>query len=181
MKAAIIYSGKFGSTRQYAQWLGEVTGLPVFDIRKEPPEPWFYDLLILGTSVIVGKPTISGWIKKNWHQLRGRKLLLFSVSGTAPGHPDLPIWMYRHLGEGIMGNLKYLPLRGSLKLSELPWWVRLILKVAAKVTKDPDAKKRMSVGFDHTNRNSLEPIFKWYREQTRTEVKKQEREVLEYA
>ena len=31
MKAAIFFSGKFGSTKQYSQWLSEATGIPVIN------------------------------------------------------------------------------------------------------------------------------------------------------
>jgi menaquinone-dependent protoporphyrinogen IX oxidase len=165
MKAAILFTGKYGSTRQYAMWLGEATGLPVFDLRENPPEPWNYDLLILGTSIIVGKPSITRWMKKNWHMLWGRKLLLFSVSGTAPGNPDLQVWMQRHLGQEILSQVKYVPLRGRLDLDELPWLIRILLKLAARASKDPETKERMSEGFDYIDRGSLQPILEWYAEQ----------------
>ena len=179
MKAAILYSGKFGSTRQYARWLGEATGLPVFNLREDPPEPWNYDLLILGTSIIIGKPTIARWMKKHWPMLWGRKLLLFSVSGTAPGHPDLTAWMHRHLGEEIMSQVEYVPLRGRLDLEEVPWLIRGLLKLAAGASKDPDTKKRMSEGFDYMDRGSLRPILDWYKNETRPAVRKEEALVAE--
>lgn len=181
MKAAIFYSGKFGSTRRYAEWLGEATGLPVYDLRENAPEPWHYDLLILGTSVIVGKPTIARWMKKHWPMLWGRKLLLYSVSGTAPGHPDLQTWMRRHLGDEILSQLEYVPLRGRLDLEELPWLLRMMLKLAARASQDPEAKSRMSEGFDYMDRNSLKPILEWYAAQTRppaAKVRKPEEEVV---
>lgn len=172
MKAAIIYAGKYGSTSQYASWLGEATGLPVFNLRDNPPEPWNYDLLILGTSIIVGKPTIARWMKKNWSMLWGRKLLLYSVSGTAPGNPDLPTWMHRHLGKEIMSQVEYVPLRGRMDLEEMPWLIRLMLKLVAKASKDPETKKRMSEGFDYMDRESLAPILRWYEAQTRPAPRK---------
>ena len=167
MKAAIFFTGKFGSTQQYAQWLGEATGLPVFDLRENPPEPWHYDLLILGTSIIVGKPTIARWMKKHWAMLWGRNILLYSVSGTAPGHPDLQTWMQRHLGEEILSQVKYIPLRGRLDPGELPWILRTMLRLAARASRDPEVKRRMSAGFDYMDRNSLKPILAWYAAQTR--------------
>ena len=154
-------------------WLGKATGLPVFDLRKDPPEPWNYDLLILGTSIIVGKPTISRWMKKNWPMLWGRKLLLYSVSGTAPGNPDLNTWMHRHLGEQIMSGVEYVPLRGRLDLDELPWFLRILLKLGGKASKDPETKRRMSEGFDYMDRNSLEHILQWYAAQVRPVPRKE--------
>ena len=175
MKAAILYYGKFGSTRQYAEWLSEATGLPVFDLRKNAPEPWDYDLLILGTSIIVGKPAIARWMKKNWNMLWGRKILLFSVSGTAPDHPDLQTWMHTHLGEEILSGISYVPLRGRLIPEDLPWWIRTMLKMVARASNDPETKKRMSEGFDYMDRDSLEPILTWYRKQTAPVVTKKDR------
>ena len=99
--------------------------------------------------------------------LWGRKLLLYSVSGTAPGNPDLDVWMRRHLGEEILSQMKYIPLRGRLDLEEVPWILRVMLKLAAKATRDPETKKRMSDGFDYMDRDSLKPLLKWYAAQTR--------------
>ena len=179
MKAAIIYTGKFGSTRQYANWLGEAAGLPVFNLRENPPEPWNYDLLILGTSIILGKPTIAPWMKKNWPMLWGRKLLLYSVSGTAPGHPDLHTWMQRHLGKEILSQVEYVPLRGRLDLDEMPWLIRIMLKLAAKASRDPETKKRMSDGFDYMDRDSLNPILDWFEYETRPVMRREEELVAE--
>lgn len=181
MKAAILYSGNYGSTCQYAEWLGEATGLPVFDVRKDPPEPWNYDILILGSSVRVGKPTISKWVKKNWTQLNGRPLLLFSVSGTAPEDPDLLLWMKRGLGEEIFSQMEYVPLRGRMVVSELPWWSRILLKGLARAIKDPEESKRMTEGFDFMDRESLEPIVCWFENQTRPEQARKRVRVPEMA
>lgn len=38
MKGIIIYKGKYGATRQYANWLGSIFGLPVVEAGAETPE-----------------------------------------------------------------------------------------------------------------------------------------------
>ena len=47
MNAAIFYSGTYGSTAQYANWIGDATGLPVFSIDLNA-DPAAYDVLVLG-------------------------------------------------------------------------------------------------------------------------------------
>ena len=116
--------------------------------------------MILGTSIIVGKPTITNWLNKNWPFIHDRKLLLFSVSGTAPDHPDLQEWMYAHLGTVMDTGIPYIPLRGRLVLAQLPWWLRTMLRFAGKVSQDPEVRERMTQGFDYMDRNNLEPILK---------------------
>ena len=122
-------------------------------------------MLVLGTSIIVGKPTLTAWLKAHWPELQDKKLLIFSVSGTAPGHPDLDIWMQKHLGDELASGMAYIALRGRLKLSQLPWWERWMLRLVGKVSKDPDVKQRMIHGFDFMDRAKLRPILEWVSDQ----------------
>ena len=161
MKAAIFFTGKFGSTKKYAYWINERNDFPVFDLNKENPNPDDYDLLILGSSIIAMKPTIRKWLLRNWPIIKDKQILLYTVSGTEPGHPDLQLWLNQSLSKEILEHLHYVPLRGRLALNELPWIMRIFLKIASKVEKDPDIRKRMAEGFDYMEKNSIEPIFEW--------------------
>jgi len=171
MKAAIFYSGKFGSTKKYAYWINERNDFPVFDLTRENPNPDEYDLLILGSSIITMKPTIQKWLLKNWSKIKNKRVLLFTVSGTEPGHPNLQQWLNDCLTKEMLELLHYVPLRGRLVLDELSWVMRIFMKIASKVEKDPDTKKRMAEGFDYMEKISIEPIFEW--------IAKQESEVPE--
>ncbi|MBT8315013.1 MAG: hypothetical protein KJP26_11190, partial [Maribacter sp.] len=75
--------------------------------------------------------------------------------------PNLQQWLSKSLSKEILEHLHYVPLRGRLVLNELHWIMRVFMKIASKVEKDPDTKKRMAEGFDHLDKNSIEPIFKW--------------------
>ncbi len=161
MEAAILYSGKYGSTRQYAQWLQELTGIEAFDIRQPLPDLAQTDFLILGSSIILGAPIFKKWLFRHWEQFRKKPVLLFTVSGTAPDHPNLITWLNMHLSPEMLEHVKYVPLRGRLDLRVLPWWLRALLRLAARMTKDPEEARRMSEGFDFMDRNSLEPIVEW--------------------
>ena len=161
MEAAILYSGKYGSTEQYARWLQELTGIPSFDIRKPVPDLSETEFLVLGTSIILGAPTFKKWLFRNWAQFRKKPVLLFTVSGTAPDHPNLITWLNMHLSPEMLAHLKYVPLRGRLDLMKLPWWLRTLLRLAARMTKDPEEAQRMREGFDYMDRDALQPIVEW--------------------
>lgn len=161
MKAAIFYTGKFGSTKKYAYWINEDTNFPVFDLSKENPNPDDYDLLVLGSSIIAMKPTMKKWLKTNWQRIKDKPLLFFTVSGTEPGHPDLKQWLIDSLSEEVLEQMQYVGLRGRLALAELPWWIRIMMKFAAKGEKDPEVKKRMAEGFDYMDKSSIKPILAW--------------------
>lgn len=108
---------------------------------------------------------------KNWPKIKDKQVLLFTVSGTEPGHPNLQQWLNNSLSKEMLEQIHYVPLRGRLVLNELPWLMRLFMKIASKVEKDPDTKKRMAEGFDYMEKTSIEPIFEW--------IAKQESEVPE--
>ena len=164
MKGAIFFTGKFGSTQQYAHWISEQTSFPVFDLNKENPDPSDYDLLVLGSSIMLMKPTIKKWLTTFWPVIKDKQIVLFTVSGTKPGHPDLQKWVNNSFSKEILMHINHIPLRGRLNLEELPWYTQFLLKLGALVEKDPDTKQRMKEGFDYVVKSNISPILKWISE-----------------
>src|SRR5829696_1798865 len=90
MKGIIIYEGKYGATKQYAEWIGKRLNLSITKTDEIGGERLAkYDFLVLGTSVYFGKLVLSKWLKENVAFLHGKKLSLFLVSGTPPDKVQL--------------------------------------------------------------------------------------------
>jgi menaquinone-dependent protoporphyrinogen IX oxidase len=157
MNGAIVFSGQYGSTAQYADWIGEATGLPVFDVNDANADPSKYDFLILGSSVIIYKLTIRKWVKENWASIENKPIILFTVSG-APSGPKLDGWIADSLPESLISRMEHVALRGRMDPKKLSWWVRLILKIGAWKNDDPEAKRQELAGFDFMDKSSIEPI-----------------------
>jgi menaquinone-dependent protoporphyrinogen IX oxidase len=157
MNGAIVFSGQYGSTAQYADWIGEATGLPVFDVNDANADPSKYDFLILGSSVIIYKLTIRKWVKENWASIENKPIILFTVSG-APSGPKLDGWIADSLPESLISRMEHVALRGRMDPKKLNWWVRLILKIGAWKNDDPEAKRQELAGFDFMDKSSIEPI-----------------------
>jgi menaquinone-dependent protoporphyrinogen IX oxidase len=163
VNGAIIFSGRYGSTAQYARWISEATGLPVFDIRDPGVDPTSYDLLVLGSSVVFYRATIRRWVKANWPDLQSRDLVLFTVSGAPPG-PKLEGWIARSFPEGVLARMPHVALRGRLRHEQVSWWLRIILRIGALMNRDPEAKKDEMHGFDYMDPASIEPIVRLVQE-----------------
>lgn len=159
MKGAIFFSGKYGSTEQYANWIGEATGLPVFDIREVGADPSEYDYLILGSSIIYFKLTIRKWAKANLAKLKGRSKILFSVSGAGPSD-KLNRWVSKSFPSVLLSQTEHVALAGRLDHSKVSWWIRQILWVGSLINPDPAASKEERHGFDHVSKESIAPIVK---------------------
>jgi len=157
VNGAIFFSGKYGSTAQYAEWISEATGLPVFDVKDAHADPSVYDFLVLGSSVIIYKLTIRKWVERNLAAIANKPIILFTVSGAEAG-PKLDGWIADSLPAGMVSRMQHVALRGRLDLSKMSWWVRLILRIGAWKSDDPEAKKLELGGFDFMDKSSVKPI-----------------------
>jgi len=169
MNGAIFFSGKYGSTEQYAKWIGEATGLPVFDIKHKHTDPSDYDYLILGSSIIYYKLTIRKWAKANLSKLNGRSKILFSVSGAGPSD-KLNRWVVKSFPSGLLSQMEHVALGGRLDHSKVSWWIRLMLLIGSLINPDPAASKEERYGFDHVDKDSIEPIAKLVKQFQTSEV-----------
>ena len=157
MNGAIFYSSKYGSTAQYANWIGEATGLPVFNVKDANADPSNYDFLILGSPILYYKLSIRKWVKSNWSVINNKPIIFFTVSG-APAGAKLDGWIQDSLPEDLISKMEHVALRGRQIPKELSWWDRLLLIIGALKNPDPIARQEELRGFDYMDKSSIEPI-----------------------
>lgn len=159
MNGAIFYSSKYGSTEEYANWIGEATNLPVFNIKDGKANPAMYDFLVLGSPIIYFKLSIRKWVKKHLVNFEYKPTILFSVSG-APAGEKLDGWIANCLPEKFVSRMNHIALRGRQIPRELTLFDRLMLIIGSKFNKDPIARKQELEGFDFMDEKSIKPILK---------------------
>ncbi|WP_323789594.1 flavodoxin domain-containing protein [Psychroserpens sp.] len=159
MKGAIFFSSKYGSTGEYANWIGEATGLPVFNVKDKQGKPSDYDFLVLGSPIIYYKIYNYKWFVKNMSNFNNKPILFFTVSGAAAG-PKLDKWFAKSLPESLISQTKHYALRGRQIPKELRWYDRLMLIIGGLKNPDPIARKEELKGFDYMDKSSIEPIVK---------------------
>jgi len=162
MKGIIIYKGKYGATRQYAEWIGNTLKLPVMlpeEITKEQIDN--NDYLVIGTSVYFGKFKIGGWLNENAKLLYNKKLFFFIVNATAPGEQAK---RSKFIQDNISGELRqkseiyFLP--GRLIHKDLDWKDKLIINMRGAMLKDPAKKKAIKADLDEVKKENIAPIVK---------------------
>ena len=159
MKGAIFYSTKYGSTAEYANWIGEASGLPVFNVKDKNADPSKYDFLVLGSPVLYYKLIIHKWIKSNWDIIKYKPVIFFSVSGAGAGE-KLDGWINDSFPKELISKMKHIALRGRQIPKELTWYDRLMLIIAGLKNPDPVAGKEELRGFDYMDKSSISPIIK---------------------
>ena len=158
MKGAIFYASKYGSTAEYASWIEEATGLPVFNVEDKNADPSHYDFLVLGTPVIYYKLLNRKWIRAKWKVIKNKPIILFTVSGAGAGD-KLNAWIANSkLPENLISRVPHVALRGRQIPKELTWFDRLMLIIAGLKNPDPVAKQEELKGFDYMDKFSIQPI-----------------------
>ena len=169
MNGAIFFSSKYGSTAQYANWIGQATGLPVYDVIYNNVDLSEYDFLILGSPIIYYKLSIHKWVKRHLARLADKPIIFFSVSG-APAGSKLDGWIADSLPEDFISRMYHVALRGRQIPKQLSWYDRMMLKIAALANKDSEARKQEFEGFDFMDKSSIEPILKLVGQLRRSKV-----------
>ncbi|MBL7738674.1 MAG: hypothetical protein JNK14_05605 [Chitinophagaceae bacterium] len=172
MKGLIVYKGKYGATRQYAAWLRDATGLPLVIAdtctREQVAQN---DFIVCGSSIYIGRLLIRHWLKKNIHALQNKRIYLFIVCGT-PAHEIQKLQSYLQASVPAellhLCHVYYLP--GRLVYNKLSWFDKLMLRMGARLSKDPEAKKGLS-DYDAVKKEQLEELLSDIRKFTGREVK----------
>jgi len=161
MKGIIVYKGKYGATKQYADWLAQELQLPVIsadNIRSTQLNE--YDVILIGTSVYFGKLKITAWIKENQSILEGKALFLFLVSGTKPSEKEkLEAYVSSGIPDAIRRRCKIYYLPGRVILAKLSWKDRFLLNMGARLAKSSAGKKNKPVDFDNVKKENLSEMI----------------------
>ena len=161
MKGLVIYKGKYGATKQYAMWIGQELQLPVASAdRFHTNELMKYDYFILGSSVYIGKLEIKDWLKKNFYVLQNKKIFFFQVAASPVEQIEKrQSYNKASLPPSILKNIQFYYLPGRMIMRNLSVWDRFMLKMGAKLVKDPMEKKAMLTDFDHVKKEKVIPIM----------------------
>lgn len=74
-KGIILYQSKYGATEKYVNWLKQATGYACqLTKQAKMKEILEYDILILAGGVYAGSIAGISFLKKNWQQLKRKKL-----------------------------------------------------------------------------------------------------------
>ena len=165
MKGLVIYKGKYGATKQYATWIAQELQLPVASADRFPiDELPNYDYFILGSSVYIGKLEIKDWLKKNFNVLQNKKIFFFQVAASPVEQIEKrQSYNKASLPPSILKKTQFYYLPGRMIMRNLSGWDRFMLKMGAKLTKDPVEKKAMLTDFDHVKKEKVIPIIEGVR------------------
>jgi flavodoxin len=164
----IIYKSKYGSTKQYAQWIAKETSSDIASVEDaDKMDLSTYKKIVFGTYVHIGSFVDINFLLKNWSRFEKKRVILFTTSAAKPDNPELISQYNANVPQTIRDKIKYFRLRGrvsnldfadNLKVS-IP---RTMLKIQYFFSKE-EKTKRLIEGFspfDGMDKKSIAPIVK---------------------
>ncbi|HTQ28315.1 MAG TPA: flavodoxin domain-containing protein [Puia sp.] len=160
MKGVVVYRGKYGATRDYAVWMGDLLGMPVVDAADTDGSILMgCDPIVIGSSVYIGKLLAGDWMKKNLSMLKNKKLFLFIVCGTpVEEHEQLERIVRKNVPMEIRNRCEIFFLRGRMRRKDLSFGDRLLLRVGALFAKTRSQRERMLTDFDNVSKINIVPL-----------------------
>ncbi len=168
-KTVVVYQSKYGSAKQYAQWIAEQAGCDIIETTKTNINDLLkYDTIVYGGSMYaIGILGIS-LIRNNFDKLNNKKIIVFSV-GASPAHPEAVEEVKNsNFTDEMKEKVNFFHLRGGFdfkKLNFLDKILMLLLKTKIQLKKKEN-RTNDEIGMlasygrpvDWTNKKAIEPI-----------------------
>lgn len=175
MKTLVIYKSKYGSTKQYAQWIAEELGCEAVDAKSvKPSELEKYDNIVYGGGLYA--ETINGvsLITKNIDKLRDKRIAVYTTGLTPTDCRDYydKLIIERNFKFGVPQNVKVFNFVGKMIVSELSVVHRTAINMLKKMMsakENPTDMERLLVELcdkdgDFTERAAISDLVSYIRE-----------------
>ena len=161
MKGLIIYKGKYGATRQYAEWIGEAMQFRVIESRNcTERDITGANPVILGSSVYIGKLQIAKWIRKNFTLIGNNNVFMFVVSGTPLKEREkLMSYIRSSIPVEIADQIHIYFLPGRLTYKKLSLMDKFMLRMGAWLSKDAKVRQQMLTDYDDVKQEHLKDLL----------------------
>ena len=163
MNGVVIYQSTYGSTKQYADWIAQETGFPLYESR-DPNIPWAdAEAVVIGCPIVANRPTLSGWIARNQGKMAGKSVYLFTTSGADPKDAQVEAWIRSGLPENMRETIRCFPLAGRFKYADLSGAHKAMIWIAAYVLRKEDVRNQMLNPVDGVKKENLAGLLEQLR------------------
>ncbi|MDD6564526.1 MAG: flavodoxin domain-containing protein [Clostridiales bacterium] len=175
MKTLVIYKSKYGSTKQYAQWIAEELGCEAVDAKSvKPSDLEKYDNIVYGGGLYA--ETINGvsLITKNIDKLSDKRIAVYTTGLTPTDCRDYydKLIIERNFKFGVPQNVKVFNFVGKMIVSELSVVHRTAINMLKKMMsakENPTDMERLLVELcdkdgDFTERAAISDLVAYIRE-----------------
>ena len=130
---------KFGTTKQYAQWIAEALGAKLFESRTIKADRLYdFDMVIYGGGLYAGGISGISLVTKN----PCKNLIIFTVGLATPENTDYSEILGKNLSPEMRQNTKVFHLQGGIDYKKLGIVHKAMMTMMMTMTKKAVAKKK---------------------------------------
>lgn len=136
MKKIVIYKSKYGSTKNYAEWISKELLCPVKESKGVLPKDLEeYDVIIYGGGLYAEVINGVSLITKNFEKLKDKKLIVFSTGITPLEYREYydKLVLEKNFKPYMLEKIRVYNFLGKMVLSELSMPHRAALKALKKI------------------------------------------------
>lgn len=170
MNAIVLYKSKYGSTKQYAEWIGEALSCPVRDVKgMKIDDLAAYDTIVYGGGLYAEVIAGLSFLTKNMDALQNKKIAVFSTGITPLKYREYydKLVLEKNFKNGVPENIRVFNFLGKMILSELSLPHRTALKALKKLMsgkENPTEMEKLLVELcdadgDFSDKASIAPLL----------------------
>ncbi len=178
MNTIVIYKSKYGSTKQYAQWIAEELNCDIADAKKIKADDLLkYDCIIYGGGLYAEVINGVTLITKNIDALKDKKIAIYTTAITpleCREYYDKYV-IEKNFKTGVPENIKIFNFMGKMLIDELSLVHKTALKTLKKIMsskENPTDMEKLLVELcdanaDFSDKNSITPLLEYINKQVR--------------
>jgi menaquinone-dependent protoporphyrinogen IX oxidase len=175
-KTLVIYKSRYGSTKQYAEWIASELNGDIYELSKLPKNViGKYSIIILGGGLYAGHISGLNILKNNFENIADKKFVIFTCGMSNPNDEDAIKYIQKGLEksipQNIKGKIKVFHLRGSMNYSELKPLHKFMMSIVNKVLMKKEREKlsedekeileTYGKAFNFINKDTIKPIIEY--------------------
>jgi len=168
---AVVYTSKYGSAKQYAEWIAEELNASLFEAASMTPAQLLtFDVVVYGGGLYASGINGVKLITKN----PCKSLVLFTVGLANPDTTDYSEILRKNFTQELLSKAKVFHLRGGIDYKKLNFVHRIMMAMVKKIKVDkkpPEQRSDEERAFleaygkkiDFTNKAAITPLVDYVR------------------
>lgn len=175
MKSIVLYRSKYGSTKDYANWIAEALGCEAKDAKGfDANELSNYDAIVYGGGLYAEVISGVSLITKNAEKLKSKKIAVYSTGITPLDCRDYydKLVVEKNFKNGVPSNIRVFNFLGKMVIDELSFVHKTAIKSLKKIMsskENPTEMEKLLIKLcdadgDFTNKDEIHELVAYIKE-----------------
>ncbi len=155
MKAVVVYKSKYGTTKQYAEWIAEDLHADIFEADMFHADDFEkYDTVIFGGGVYVGSILGIAMVMNNMGILRHKNTFVFTVGLDSPENDcHMENLLEKNFTDEMKKKIHVYHFSGAIEYEKLTFVHKMMMKMV-----NASMREKLDLHQNHVSREAVAPL-----------------------